>query len=110
MIHLRTLSEGDIHGNIQVKCNLETLEYVKFNHARVEMKPSRASKYGAKCWAHMVLFNPPTPVERVDGSPQLGLPSDLLSKPKAFGAAIFWAWCAGCPKPCNFPVFLSLAC
>ena len=46
-------------------------------------------------------WNPPTPVERVHGSPQLGLPSDLLSKPKAFGAAIFWAWCAGCPKPCN---------
>ena len=33
--------------------------------------------------------NSPTPVERVDGSPQLGLPSDLLSKSKAFGAAIF---------------------
>ena len=44
-------------------------------------------------------LNPPTPVERVDGSPQLGLPLDLLSKPKNFGAAIFWAWCAGCPKP-----------
>ena len=51
------------------------------------------------------------PVERVDGSPQLGLPSDLFSKPKALGAAdFFWAWCAGCPKPCSCPVSLGLAC
>ena len=54
--------------------------------------------------------NPPTPVERVDVSPQLGLPSEFLIKAEGFRDSTFWACCAGCPKPCIFPVFLGLAC
>ena len=50
--------------------------------------------------------NPPTPVERVDGSPQLGLPSESLIKAEGFWDCYFWACCARCPKPCIFPVFL----
>ena len=33
--------------------------------------------------------NPPTPVERVDGSPQLGLPSQFLIKAEGFWDCLF---------------------
>ena len=49
--------------------------------------------------------NPPTPVERVDGSPQLGLPSDLLSKPKALGLPIFGHGVLGVQNPVIFQCF-----
>ena len=51
------------------------------------------------CSATWQVANPPTPVERVDGSPQLGLPSESLIKAKGFSDCFSWACCAGCPKP-----------
>ena len=57
------------------------------------------------------MMNPPTPVERVDGSPQLGLPSESLIKAEGFwDCYFFWACCARCPKPVLFLVCLGLSC
>ena len=49
-----------------------------------------------------------TPVERIDGSPQLGLPSESLIKAEAFGTPIFFA-VLGVQNPVFVPVFLGLS-
>ena len=38
---------------------------------------------------HIRNVNPPAPVERVDGSPQLGLPSEALIKAEGFWGCLF---------------------
>ena len=48
--------------------------------------------------------NPPTPVERVDGSPQLGLPSEFLIKAEGFRDCYFLGMLRW------VPVLLGLAC
>ena len=55
-----------------------------------EMRP------GALLLSGQVGENPPTPVERIDGSPQLGLPPESLIKAKGCWHCYFLVFCARC--------------
>ena len=71
-------------------------------------KPNRGTSFLADMPNVPGFTNPPTPVECVDGNPQLALPFKFPVQADGFSGDHFWGKNAGCPTPSDFPVFWVL--